>query len=320
MIKNFFHFFCELLIYPIIYGKIVNKNLKISVITPSFNQSKYLGSAIESILQQGGACYDYTIFDGGSTDSSLEIMRQYEERIQWVSEADSGPAEAINKGFARSSGDILYWLNADDIVFPETFSKIIDVFERNDDIGVVYGDAKYIDGSGNIIGTYPTEAWSWQRMQQTCIISQPAAFFRRDVFEKYGPLNMNIRIMDYDFWLRLGLNDVNFLHLPEVFAGMRCHNQAFSVSQRLELHRQSNDVTHQLLGYTPSMWLTGWACAYVEKIGIQPGTLLHVFFGKILFTIIASIRWNGTIRSDLLKDLIKNIAKAFRKRTLTPNL
>lgn len=302
------------------YDNNVNKDLKISVITPSFNQSKYLPIAIESVLHQTDERYEYFICDGGSTDSSMSIMQRYEDRIQWISEADSGPAEAINKGFARASGGILYWLNADDILFANAFAKAIETFEVYPDVGVIYGDAKYIDESGKILGAYPTEAWNWQRMQQTCIISQPAAFFRRAVFEEYGPLNTNTRIMDYDFWLRLGLNGINFIHVPEIFAGMRRHEQAFSVSQRLELHSQSNDITHQLLGYTPATWLTGWACAYVEKIGIRPGTLLHVFLGKIMFPIIASMRWNRTIRSDLLKDITKNIVKAFRKRTLTPNL
>lgn len=298
----------------------MGKKTTISVVTPSFNQGAYLKQAIVSVLQQNKASFDYFIVDGKSSDSSLDVIRQYSNVVNWISEKDSGPAEAINKGFSLSSGNILYWLNADDIIFEGVFEKVIHFFDEYHDIDVIYGDAVYLDEFGNKIGMYPTEAWNWSRMKQTCIISQPAAFFRRKIFDQLGPLNITTRIMDYDFWLRLGVNEVKFLHVPELFAGMRRHNQAFSINQRLELHRQANEVTRTLLGYTPGTWLIGWGCAYAEKIGLRPGTLAHVFLGKLLLPIIGSLRWNGFIHIDLLQSTFKNAIKAAKNRTITPNI
>ncbi len=257
--------------------------------------------------------------DGGSTDGTVDILSSYDDAFYWTSIADAGPADAINQGFSNISGDILFWLNADDILYPNIFEKVIKVFELSEDVDVVYGNANYVDENGCIIDTYPVEPWNWLRMQQTCIISQPAAFFRRSIFEKYGPLNTKTRIMDYDFWLRLGLNKAKFLYIPETFASMRRHNMAFSVAQRLELHRQTNDITRALLGYTPASWLTGWSCAYVEKRGIRPGSALHVLLGKILLPLTASLRWNKSFRGDLIKHIFINCLNAAKKRTFTPN-
>lgn len=291
----------------------------LSIITPSMNQGEYIERAIESVVRQGLPGVEYVVVDGGSNDATLSVLKRYDKGITWISESDSGPAEAINKGFRMTSGDILGWLNADDIYCGEAFSCVIDVFAKNPSVDVVYGDAVYIDDNEKEIGFYHTEDWNWERMQQTCIISQPATFFRRRVFEQFGPLNETLRIMDYEFWLRLGLAGVQFQHLPVKIAGMRRHPQAFSVAQRLELHRQSNDVTRDLLGRTPSSWLTGWACAYVESKRVAPGTLLHAALGKIILPLYASLYWNKKIEMELFKNIVRNCIAALSKRSIVPN-
>jgi len=291
-----------------------------TIVTPSLNQAKYLGRAVDSILEQGLSDLDYLVIDGASNDATLSLLHQYKGRVSWISEPDSGPAEAINKGFMRTSGQILAWLNSDDIYYPGAFEKVLSVFAANQDIDVVYGDAAYIDENDTPLAMYQTEPWNWARMRQTCIISQPAAFFRREVFEKYGPLNTNVRVLDYDFWLRLGLHGASFHYLPGVLAGMRRHPKAFSVAQRLELHRQTNDVTRTLLGRTPDTWLTGWACAFIENRGFIPGTLSHAVLGKVLLPLYAAVRWNGTISKSLVCSILRNVFLAFRMKSMTPNI
>jgi glycosyltransferase involved in cell wall biosynthesis len=182
----------------------------ISIITPSYNQANFIGQTIESILGQGMEGLEYIIIDGGSTDGTLDILRQYGDRIKWVSEPDKGLADAVNKGIAMASGEVIGWLNSDDLYFPGTLKAVSDHFSIHSQCCWLYGRCNIIDSSGK-------ERWKWitkykngrlkkfslDRLLRENFISQPAVFFRKELFEKAGRLDLSLKYaMDYDLWLR----------------------------------------------------------------------------------------------------------------------
>jgi glycosyltransferase involved in cell wall biosynthesis len=126
------------------------EKLKISVITPSLNQGKYIEECILSVLNQGYDNFDHIIIDGGSTDNTLTVLRKYKHLI-WVSEPDEGQSDAINKGFKMASGEIIGWLNADDRYLPGTFHSVAEYMSRWPDVDLIYGDYRWIDAEGRVI-------------------------------------------------------------------------------------------------------------------------------------------------------------------------
>jgi glycosyltransferase involved in cell wall biosynthesis len=140
----------------------------ISIITPSYNQGEFLEDTILSVLSQDYSDIEYILIDGGSTDNSLDIIRQYKDRISdWVSEKDMGQAHAINKGLLRSRGEFLGWLNSDDILLPSTVSRVIKVFDEYPDIDVVYGRLERINWRNKVVSTPLKEEWAevlWEQI------------------------------------------------------------------------------------------------------------------------------------------------------------
>ena len=177
----------------------------ISIVTPSFNHGRYIEATIQSVLNQDYPGLEYLVVDGGSKDSTIETLRHFEHRLKWISEKDGGQADAINKGFGRTSGQVLGWVNSDDTLAPHALQTVGDFFAKNPDIGIMYGDADFIDGEGEFIGhCQHIEPFDRRRLlHYSDFIVQPAAFFRREVFEAVGGLDASLNwAMDYDFWLK----------------------------------------------------------------------------------------------------------------------
>lgn len=184
--------------------------MKISIITPSYNQAAYIEQTIRSVLDQGIEGLEYIIIDGGSTDGTLDILRRNGERIKWVSEPDEGLADAVNKGIRMATGEIIGWLNSDDIYLPGALHEVANYFEDHPECRWLYGRCSIINSSGE-------ERWNWithyknarlkrfslERLLRENFISQPAVFFRKELFEKAGGLGLSLKYaMDYDLWLR----------------------------------------------------------------------------------------------------------------------
>jgi glycosyltransferase involved in cell wall biosynthesis len=178
---------------------------RITIVTPSFNQGPYLEATIRSVLLQNYPNLEYIIIDGGSTDESVEIIRKYEQWLSyWVSEPDSGQADAINKGFAHATGDIYAWLNSDDIYKPCTLNLIGRYFTDHPECGMVYGEGDFIDEAGNYL--YPCkwiQPWVRKRFTWKDFIFQPSTFWRREIWLRAGPLDPQYNWgLDWDWFLR----------------------------------------------------------------------------------------------------------------------
>jgi glycosyltransferase involved in cell wall biosynthesis len=204
-----------------------------SIITPSYNQAKYLRRTIESVLNQDIPGLEYIIMDGGSTDSSQEIIRAYEGQLSyWESVPDEGQTDAINKGFARAHGKYLAWLNSDDVYQPGALKEAADFLETHPDVGLVYGDCLFIDAQDRTIGQFPAAQTDYERLRRGYVhIPQQSSFFRADLWCKVGPLDPSFYFaMDYDLWVRLA-KEAPLVYLPgRVWAAFRLHGDAKTIS------------------------------------------------------------------------------------------
>jgi len=206
-----------------------NKPL-VSIVTPSFDQARYLEEAIDSVLSQDYPHLEYIIIDGGSTDGSREIIQKYSSHLtEWVSEADQGQTDAINKGFARAHGDIFAWLNSDDRYRPGAVSEAVAFLKEHPQVGMVYGDANLIDEAGHIIGKFPAAQTNYRRLRRGYVhIPQQSAFFRGELWRKVGPLDASFYFaMDYDLWVRLA-KITPVLYHPRLWADFRLHGEGKS--------------------------------------------------------------------------------------------
>lgn len=186
---------------------------RISIVTPSYNQGRYLRRTIESVLRQRGDFdLEHIVVDGGSTDDSLAILRSYGDRVRWVSEPDDGQADALNKGFVMATGEILGWINSDDVYEPECLQTVAGLFASEPHTQWLYGKVRVIDDRGLEIRRFVTwyknrrmRRFSYARLLTENWISQMGVFWRNSAGRQAGPFRKELQhAMDYDFWLRLG--------------------------------------------------------------------------------------------------------------------
>jgi glycosyltransferase involved in cell wall biosynthesis len=203
----------------------------VSIVTPSYNQAKYLEATMQSVLQQDYSSLEYIVVDGASEDGSQELIQKYQDKLAWwVAEPDQGQADAINKGFRRSSGEILAWLNSDDLYLPGTVTAAVDIFRQHPEAGMIYGDAVSADGNGHLLNELRFETWGVADLLAFNMICQPAVFMRRDLLEKVGYLDTSYHFfLDHQLWIRLA-REGSLIHVPEVWAVSRYHAEAKNVT------------------------------------------------------------------------------------------
>ena len=208
---------------------------KISIVTPSYNQGQFIEETIRSVLLQGYPNLEYLIIDGGSTDNSVEIIRKYEPWLHyWISETDEGQSDAINKGFAESSGLILNWLNSDDYYLPDALFTVAKYYSQYSNCGGWFGGCRRIGINGSILykrwpkGLEYTQLANWKQNW----VQQPSCFFSKSGFESVGPLDTSLYIaFDFDFWLKLSRFS-KIRKIDEELAVALNHNQAKTVSNK----------------------------------------------------------------------------------------
>jgi len=202
----------------------------VSIITPSFNQARYLEQTIKSVISQGYPNLEYIIIDGGSKDGSVDIIRKYADQLTyWISEPDNGQGEAINKGFTRARGEIVSWLNSDDLYAPDAISQAVEVLTGNPELGMVYGNAVTIDQYGRPLNDLEFHDWGLEDLIIFEMICQPAVFMRYDALEQAGFLDTSYDfLLDYHLWLRIAqLKKIRYI--PKIMAFSRHHPMAKNV-------------------------------------------------------------------------------------------
>ena len=212
----------------------------VTIVTPSYNQASYLERTLTSVLEQDYPRLEYLVVDGASTDGSLEVIKKYADKLTWwVSEKDSGQAEAINKGLSRAKGDILAWLNSDDYYLPRAISSAVKVFQDNPDVVLVYGNMLAVDEHGQITNELNYRQLTLEDLLCFQIIGQPAVFFRREAFEKAGQLDTTYHyLLDHHLWLRIALQGC-ILHVNETWAAARYHSQAKNRARAAEFGQEA---------------------------------------------------------------------------------
>lgn len=204
---------------------------KISIVTPSYNQGKFIERTIRSVLDQNYPNLEYIVIDGGSKDETVEILEKYGRKIKWVSEKDSGQTEAINKGLRMSTGDILAYLNSDDTYELGGLKLIGKYFARYKKTMIVYGNGRHIDENDKYINDYPSGAVSYEILKSTCPVCQPSVFWKRKLWEDIGSFDESLRFgMDYDYWIRVA-KKYKFTFIGDYIANTRLHSNTKTLSQ-----------------------------------------------------------------------------------------
>jgi glycosyltransferase involved in cell wall biosynthesis len=198
----------------------------ISVVTPSYNQAEYISDTLSSIKNQSYNNIEHIVVDGQSHDGTHDILRKHEKdyNLKWQSAPDNGQSDAINTGFDRVSGDIIGWLNSDDVYFDTDVFKRVAKYFNNNDADVIYGDIGYIDAESTVGGMDVRPDFDPRLLRYRSTIAQPAAFFSKTVVSEER-LDPEFHFtMDWEFWIRLSeCRSFDFHHVPDVLAGFRRH-------------------------------------------------------------------------------------------------
>ena len=199
----------------------------VSIITPSFNQAKFLEATIQSVFEQDYPHIEYIIVDGGSTDGSVDVIKKYEEKLAWwVSEKDKGQTDAINKGFARATGEILAWINSDDSYNPQAVGQAVKYLIENPEVAMVYADCNFVNETGQVIGKFNSAQTDYRRLREGYVhIPQQTMFFRAKYWKELGPLDPSFFFaMDYDLWTRIASKaQIKYL-AGQTWANFRIHD------------------------------------------------------------------------------------------------
>jgi glycosyltransferase involved in cell wall biosynthesis len=237
----------------------------VSIVTPTYNMGRFLEETIQSVLSQDYPNLEYIVMDAGSTDETLAILEKYRGRLEFHSGPDRGTADAINKGFVRSRGSVFAYLNADDIYLPGAISAAMRSLTSEPDLGVVYGDANWVDEQGQFLAPYPVRPYDEDLFSQECFISQPAAFIRREAFELAGRMDPNLQYAyDYDLWIRIS-RLYPMRKLDAVLATSRMHGENKTVGQRPRVLRETLRLLRSHYGYVPFQPVHGYASYLVDR-------------------------------------------------------
>jgi len=202
--------------------------MRVSLVTPSLNQGSWIGDTLRSVREAAeadGPEVEHWVVDGGSTDATRDLLAG-QDFAHWISEPDAGQSDAINKGLARATGDVLGYLCADDCLEPHTLTRVADTFRRHPEVSVVYGDGYFLESDSGWKRHKQAGPFSYRRLRRGNFLLQPAVFWRRAVYDRFGGFDVALRYcMDHEYWLRIGAY-TRWFYLNEPLATCRLHADA----------------------------------------------------------------------------------------------
>lgn len=274
---------------------------KVTIVTPTLNAERYLEETIESVLGQDYPLIEYLVVDGGSTDATSEMLARYGARVRVLRGNDTGPAEAINRGFREASGDILAWLSSDDTLLPGSVSATVSKFQACPSLGVVYGEANWTASDGSIIGRYPTSPSAVQELWRECLICQPAAFVRRSAMVSVRYLDQRLKsAFDYELWIRLS-KIVEFGYLDRHLATSRMHLANLTLSRREAAFEEAIAIQIKHFRHAPLQSVYAY-CAYCTDRRDQFFEPLRPSFRACWLSLLHGMRYNRGSRLRFLRE------------------
>ncbi len=244
---------------------------------PSLNQAQFIDQAIDSVLGQDYPNIELIVVDGGSSDETRQILVRraaQDRRLRWVAEPDTGPANALNKGFARVRGTVVGWLNSDDLYTSGAISRAVDAFQAHPSWLMVYGQGEHVDAIGLVIGRYPTRlpATPIGKFAEGCFICQPTVFFRRTMNVLLGKLDESLKTaFDFDYWLRAFSffpDRIGFIDSVQAFS--RLHDDCITLRQRRKIALEGMWLLKKYLGRAPKEWLLTYAIESLYVLRSSP--------------------------------------------------
>jgi glycosyltransferase involved in cell wall biosynthesis len=263
----------------------------ISIITPSYNQSEYIEDTLRSVQNQTYENIEHLVIDGGSDDGTLDILRKYENEynLQWVSESDEGQCDAINKGFTQANGDIVAWLNSDDVYFDtEVFERVVNYFNTFDE-DIIYGDEVLINKTSTVTSVDARPKFDASKLSYRILLAQAASFFRREVV-KQEKLRVDLHYcLDHEYWLRLS-QKFSFRHVSDILAGFRVYDEQKSQTYD-QIYKEFDSVIQEYDSSTPGLFyslfdnsrieLSRWGQAVIDTYRLHQNPPKFAFDGSL---------------------------------------
>ena len=274
-----------------------------SFVIPSLNQASFIENCLNSCLDQQLENFEIVVQDGGSTDGTQEILKNYDSRIRWVSESDNGQSDAINKGIQRARGEIIAWLNSDDTyATKDVLKRVVHFFQGDEGLDIVYGDGVFVDPNFRVLRKF--QAHRFDNPKKLFLkfagspFAQPAVFFRKSLFEQVGGLKTELHFaMDQELWMRMFSAARKWQYIPDVLANLTLHVDAKSIRDMGKQIRETTEIKFQYLKQNDGN--------FFEKIQVRMGWLkmqLYRFasqFGMVRMYWILTNRFPRRDGSDL---------------------
>jgi glycosyltransferase involved in cell wall biosynthesis len=280
-------------------------NTLVTVVTPCYNSAEHIEDTIKSVLSQTYPYIEYIVMDAQSTDATADIVRQYADRLTFVSEPDTGQANAINKGWKMARGEILAWLNADDLYLSNTVQTAVDYLAQYSEAGWLYGNAQFLNSEGNPFPfRNPVFKWDYDLLLNSNIfITQPSVFLRRGVIERFGYLREDLYFgMDYEYWLRIG-RDYPGYYVPSLQVQVKWHRDTKSASGGKKRIFELYEIVKQY-GATefPKIMRYEWEDAFIEDLLRQ---IRRGNWSEIKVDLKSLVRYPVFIPRAILKNLMR---------------
>jgi glycosyltransferase involved in cell wall biosynthesis len=224
------------------------------------------------VLSQDIDGIEYLIYDACSTDGTREILARYADSAHITIAPDAGQADAVNKGLRAASGEVIGWVNSDDVYYPGACARVLEVFAGDQTVDVVYGEADHIDEDDRVLEPYYTEPFDYEQLKDVCFFCQPATFFRRRIIDHFGLLRADLRYcMDYEYWLRICAAQPA-RYLCQKIAGSRLYSHTKTLGSRAAVHREILEMLSEKFGRPPAKWVYNLAHVVVEQAGYTRDT------------------------------------------------